>query len=259
MMLVFVHDNTRSSFITLFYDNVVLVFQLLYCIPLFFGQVTSNWLLLKYEIIQWIFCYLIDDASSIGSRFLLGVKLLLGFTRLGSSVIGLSVKNSFNLNLRQNVVTSAFNLVVFFLGTGVNFRPLFTSMSIMVLLKLLLDRFTTRGMLRLLVCRFFLANLGLCLAVDRMAKKNHFVYSAVLVQSFPNQVPSLLHFRSFCCPVSLIQVPSLLHFRSFCCSAFLFQVPSLRFRSSYLVNFLSCSFGACWSLSECWTIDFSGL
>ena len=180
-------------------------------------------------------------ASSIGSRFLLGVKLLLGFTRLGSSVIGLSVKNSFNLNLRQNVLTSAFNSVVFVLGTGVNFRPLFTSMSIMVLLKLLRDRFTTRGMLPLLICRFFLANLGLCLAVGRMAKKNHFVYGAVPVQSFPNQVPSLLHFRSFCC------------------SAFLFQVPSLRFRSSYLVNFLSCSFGACWSLSECWIIDFSDL
>ena len=85
----------------------------------------------------------------------------------------------------------------------------------MVLLELLLDRFTTRGMLPLLVCRFFLANLGLCLAVGRMAKKNHFVYGAVPVQSFPNQVLSLLHFRSFCCPVSLVQVPSLLHFRSF--------------------------------------------
>ena len=173
--------------------------------------------------------------------------------------MGLSVKNSFNLNLRQNVLMSAFNSVVFVLGTGVNFRPLFTSMSIMVLFKLLRDRFTTRGMLPLLVCIFFLANLGLCLAVGRMAKKNHFVYGAVPVQSFPNQVPSLLHFRSFCCLVSLVQVPSLLHFRSFCCSAFLFQVPILRFRSSYLVNFLSCSFGASWSLSECWTIDFSGL
>ena len=163
--------------------------------------------------------------SSIGSRFLLGVKLLLGFTRFGSSVMGLSVKNSFNLNLRQNVLTSAFNSVVFVLGTGVNFRPLFTSMSIMVLFKLL-DRFTTRGMLPLLVCRFFLANLGLCLAVGRMAKKNHFVYGAVPVQSFLNQVPSLLHFRSFCCPSSLVQVPSLPHFQSFCCSAFLFQVPT---------------------------------
>ena len=123
--------------------------------------------------------------------------------------MGLSVKNSFNLNLRQNVLTSAFNSVVFVLGTGVNFMPLFTSMSIMVLFKLLLDRFTTHDMLPLLVCRFFLANLGLCLAVGRMAKKNHFVYGAVPVQSrFPNQVPSLLHFRSFHCPVSLVQVPS---------------------------------------------------
>ena len=89
--------------------------------------------------------------SSIGSQFLLGVKLLSGFTRLGASVMGLSVKNSFNLNLRQNVLTSAFNSVVFVLGTGVNFRPLLSSMSIMVLFKLLLDRFTTRGMLPLLV------------------------------------------------------------------------------------------------------------
>ena len=89
--------------------------------------------------------------SSIRSQFLLGVKLLSGFTRLGSSVMGLSVKNSFNLNLRQNVLTSAFNSVVFVLGTGVNFRPLLSSMSIMVLFKLLLDRFTTRGMLPLLV------------------------------------------------------------------------------------------------------------
>ena len=83
----------------------------------------------------------------------------------------------------------------------------------MVLFKLLLDRFTTCSMLPLLVCNFFLANFGLSLAVGRMAKRNHFVYSAVSVQSrFPNQVPSLLHFRSFCCPVSLAQVPSLLHF-----------------------------------------------
>ena len=40
--------------------------------------------------------------------------------------MGLSVKSSFNLNLRQNVLTSAFNSVVFVLGTGVNFRPLYT-------------------------------------------------------------------------------------------------------------------------------------
>ena len=122
----------------------------------------------------------------------------------------------------MSFLTSAFNSVVFVFGTEVNFRPLFTSMSIMVLFKLLLDRFTTRGMLSLLVCSFFSANLGLCLAVGRMAKKIHFVYGAVPVQSrSPNQVPSLLHFRSFCC------------------STFFLQVPSLRFRSSYLVNFLS--------------------
>ena len=42
-------------------------------------------------------------------------------SRLGSSVIGLSIKSSFNLNLRQNVSTFAFNSVVFVLGTGVKF------------------------------------------------------------------------------------------------------------------------------------------
>ena len=103
-------------------------------------------------------------ASSIGSRFLLGVKLLLGFTRLGSSVIGLSVKNSFNLNLRQNVLTSAFNSVVFVLGTGVNFRPLFTSMSIMVNFRPLFTSMSIMVILGLClrVCLLWYI-LGLCL------------------------------------------------------------------------------------------------
>ena len=100
--------------------------------------------------------------SSIGSRFHLGVKLLLGFTRLGSSTIGLSIKILLILNCDK--MSYVCFLVMFNLGTGVNFRPLFTGMSIMVLFKLL-DRFTTRGMFPLLVCSFFLANPGLCLVV----------------------------------------------------------------------------------------------
>ena len=167
--------------------------------------------------------------SSIGSRFLLGVKLLLGFTRLGSSVMGLSVKNSFNLNLRQNVLMSAFNSVVFVLGTGVNFRPLFTSMFIMVLLKLLLDRFTTRGMLPLLVCRFFLANLGLCLAVGRRAKKNHFVTVQSRFKVSPIRFPvccisevSVVRFLSFrfpACCISEVSVVRPFPFRFPACAS----------------------------------------
>ena len=101
---------------------------------------------------------------------------------------------------------SAFNSVVFVLGTGVNFRPLFTSMSIMVLFKILLDRFTTCGILSLLVCSFFLANLGLCLAVGRMSKKNYFMIVAVLVQSrFQIRFPA-------CC-ISEVSVVQFLSFR----------------------------------------------
>ena len=154
-------------------------------------------------------CKVIDVCVKYRVSISFGSEVTFRFHEAWILCYGFVSKNSFNLNLRQNVLTSTFNSVVFVLGTGVNFRPLFTSMSIMVLLKLLLDRFTTRGMLPMLVCRFFLANLGLCLAVGRMAKKNHFVYGAVSAQSFLNQIPSLLHFRRFCCLVSLVQVSSL--------------------------------------------------